>query len=60
MLVKTQCSRFNSVLDFVFVSGQAKDWGATSEILERQSDFCDWDEQDGSDHRPVRAVFQVP
>jgi hypothetical protein len=61
-LVTTQCSGwpcgFDSVLDFVFAAGEARDWQATSEIMVRDGDFPD----DGttSDHRPVRAVFDLP
>lgn len=58
-LKKTHCStRFNSVLDFVFVAGDAKGWGGTSEILVAPGD-CPDDNQT-SDHRPVKAVFQLP
>lgn len=31
-LIKTQCS-FDSVLDFVFIAGEAKNWRAASEIM---------------------------
>lgn len=62
ILVTTQCSgwpcRFNSVLDFVFVAGPARDWQATSEIIVRDGDFPD--DMMTSDHRPVMAVFDVP
>jgi hypothetical protein len=59
-LIKTQCDpQFDSVLDFVFVAGDAKSWWGASEILEQQVDYCDWDAQGGTDHRPVRATFDV-
>lgn len=58
-LIRTQCSGFDSVLDFVFVGGEAKDWGGTSEILQPQGSYCP-DSPYGSDHRPVKAVFGVP
>lgn len=58
-LVTTQCSgdpcAFNSVLDFVFTAGAARDWQATSEIIVRDGDFPD--DETTSDHRPVKAVF---
>lgn len=61
-LVTTQCSgdpcAFNSVLDFVFAAGPARDWAATSEIIVRAGDFPD--DETTSDHRPVKAVFDVP
>jgi hypothetical protein len=50
--------RFDSVLDFVFVSGLAKHWTATSEISIQPGDFPD--DSLTSDHRPVRASFQIP
>lgn len=61
-LVTTQCSgdpcAFNSVLDFIFVAGPAKTWAATSEIIVRPGDFPD--DASTSDHRPVKAILQVP
>lgn len=57
-LVKSQCSeRYNSVLDFVFVSGTAQTWPATAEIVVKAGD-CPDDERT-SDHRPMRATFTV-
>lgn len=59
-LIKTQCDpAFNSVLDFVFAAGDAKMWSGTSEILEQQEGYCDGEVQGGSDHRPVRATFDI-
>jgi len=57
--VKTQCSpAFNSVLDFVFVAGEAKRWPAASEILYPDPEYCSpVNRPTYSDHRPVRAVF---
>jgi hypothetical protein len=58
-LVATQCSRqFNSVLDFVFAAGGAKAWQGSSEILERQAEYCP-DTNATSDHRPVLATFTL-
>jgi hypothetical protein len=58
-LVTTQCSgdpcAFNSVLDFIFAAGPARDWQATSEIIVRTDDFPD--DETTSDHRPVKAIF---
>lgn len=60
-LIKTQCAAsFDSVLDFVFIAGDAKDWAGESEILERQADYCDGDATGGGDHRPLRATFDIP
>lgn len=60
-LVTTQCSgdpcAFNSVLDFVFTAGPARDWIASSEIIVRPGDFPD--NATTSDHRPVKAVFDA-
>lgn len=56
-LIKTQDSGFNSVLDFVFAGGDAREWTATSTILVRDGDFPD--NHLTSDHRPVRAHFEI-
>lgn len=56
-LIRTQCS-FNSVLDFVFVAGAARQWSAASEILATEESYCPSD-QHRSDHRPVLAVFDL-
>jgi endonuclease/exonuclease/phosphatase family metal-dependent hydrolase len=65
VLVTTQCSvvnvnqcQFNSVLDFVFVAGDAQNWDATSEIVVKPGDFPD--DNTTSDHRPVRADIILP
>lgn len=59
-LVGTQCSNFApAVLDFVFVAGEAKDWAASSAVLEPQTEYCP-DDNRTSDHRPVRADFELP
>ncbi len=58
-LVRSHCSTtYNSVLDFVFVAGAAQGWNGISEIVVVEGDCPD----DGttSDHRPVRAFFDVP
>jgi hypothetical protein len=61
VLVKTQCDpQFNSVLDFVFIARDAKNWSVKSEILEHQPQYCTLDPQGGSDHRPVAAWFDIP
>ncbi len=61
-LVTTQCSgdpcTFNSVLDFIFAAGEARDWSATSEIVVRDGEFPD--DATTSDHRPVKATFDLP
>jgi endonuclease/exonuclease/phosphatase family metal-dependent hydrolase len=60
VLVQTQCSQsFNSVLDFVFVSGEARTWKASSEIKFREPAYCNDDSQ-RPDHRPVTASFTIP
>ncbi|TWT43764.1 Endonuclease/Exonuclease/phosphatase family protein [Phycisphaerae bacterium RAS1] len=53
-LEKTQCAeQYNSVLDFVFVTGQAQTWAAVSTILPGN---CP-DDNLHSDHKPVKATF---
>jgi endonuclease/exonuclease/phosphatase family metal-dependent hydrolase len=56
-LIGTQYS-FNSVLDFVFVAGEAQRWSASSEILATDESYCPSD-QHRSDHRPVLALFEL-
>ncbi len=60
-LVATLCSdRYDSVLDFVFVAGEAKNWSASSVILysEPSDAYCP-DDKTTSDHRPILATFQL-
>lgn len=57
-LVPTHCSAYNSVLDFVFVAGAARDWAPSSQILEAQPDYCP-DTARQSDHRPLLARFDL-
>ena len=45
----------DSMLDFVFVANQAKQWKGESDVVVRPGDFPDSDRT--SDHRPVIAVF---
>lgn len=45
----------DSMLDFVFAAGGAKDWNIAAEVIVRDGDFPDTDRT--SDHRPVRAVI---
>lgn len=61
--IRTQCSdpgqtQYNSILDFVFVSGAAQNWQGKSDILEAQASWCP-DNAMRSDHRPVRANFTL-
>ena len=61
-LVRTQCSEFyDSVLDFTFVAGAAKEWGATAAILRQEDDYCRGArEPNYTDHRPITATFTIP
>jgi hypothetical protein len=63
-LVLTQCSatnsgtcQFDSVLDFVFVSGEAQDWQAESVIIVEPGDFPD--DATTPDHRPVSGTLNT-
>lgn len=59
-LLPTQChTDFRSVLDFVFVGGDAQDWSGSSQILFPQPEYCP-DDNLTSDHRPVEATFTLP
>lgn len=48
---------FESILDFIFVANSAREWKARSQVLTRPDDFSPEDQN--SDHRPVRADFEV-
>jgi len=57
--MRTQCNRrYNSILDFVFVTGQAKSWLDESWILNTGQAACEDDAQK-TDHRPVIANFNT-
>lgn len=45
-----------SMLDFTFVSGEAKEWDVTSRVIVREGDFPDNDRT--SDHRPVEVIIR--
>lgn len=56
----TQCNEcFDSLLDFVFLSGNAKKWSNQSEIIFIGSPFCDSDPKGASDHYPVQALLDL-
>jgi hypothetical protein len=55
--IRTPCL-FNSVLDFVFVAGVARQWSAASEIMAADESYCPSD-QNRSDHRSVLALFEL-
>ena len=59
--VPTQChASFMSMLDFIFVVGEAQQWGGEAEILFRDAVYCPNEVNGFSDHRPIRAVFELP
>jgi endonuclease/exonuclease/phosphatase family metal-dependent hydrolase len=45
-----------SILDFVFVANDAKNWKGESDVIVREGDFPDTDKT--SDHRPIIATFE--
>lgn len=47
-----------SILDFIFVSGAAKNWQAESRVMVRPFDFPDTEKN--SDHRPIEAWIDIP
>ena len=60
-MVRTHCHpRYDSVLDFVFVSGSARDWAATCEVLFADDEGYCPDDDKKSDHFPMRATFTLP
>lgn len=46
----------DSMLDFTFAAGPAKEWNITSEVIVRPGDFPDTDKT--SDHRPSRTIIE--
>lgn len=57
-LFRSQCSKHDSILDFVFVANGARQWKGASRILAGDSGYCR--DYQNSDHRPVLAAFEVP
>ncbi|MEQ1501563.1 MAG: endonuclease/exonuclease/phosphatase [Myxococcota bacterium] len=57
-MLKSQCSSFyDSVLDFVFVGGDAQGWPADAEILYPEEGYCHGHIDTWPDHRPMAATF---
>ena len=48
----------DSMLDFAFVAGAAKEWAATCRVITREDDFPD--DRRTSDHRPVELKITIP
>jgi len=60
-LVRTQTNtRYNSVLDFVFVAHDAKNWSGESRILKNFDCTGPTDDLQKTDHFPVIAKFDLP
>ncbi len=57
ILVRTQASSYDGVLDFVFVANKPATWKASSRILREPGDFPD--SKSTSDHRPVSATIEI-
>lgn len=56
----TGCNRrYDSILDFTFVSGAAKGWQASSQILFPEAEYCSKESSGYADHRPVLATFNL-
>lgn len=47
-----------TILDFAFVANEAKNWGGSSKIIQRDGDFPDTNET--SDHRPIQLELTIP
>jgi hypothetical protein len=57
-LITSQCNpNFNSVLDFCFVNGAARNLALTSVILQEANDCCN--PAANPDHRPLRTEFEL-
>lgn len=56
----TQCDQnYNSILDFIFLSGRSDEWIGRAEILFPERATCARDHQGYADHRPVQAVIEM-
>ncbi|PCJ56429.1 MAG: endonuclease/exonuclease/phosphatase [Candidatus Hydrogenedentota bacterium] len=55
-LITTHDSRYNSILDFIFIANSEGKINATSEILVAYDEFSPRSEK--SDHRPVLGIFR--
>ncbi len=50
----TQCNpNYTSILDFLFVAGDARLWDVETEIIEPRENYCDFDGDGGADHLPI-------
>lgn len=56
----TQCNpKYDSILDFVFLSGAAKQWQGESQILFQDQPVCEIEKEGHSDHYPVAAQIAI-
>ena len=46
----------DSILNFIILAKDAREWKATSSVIVESGDFPD--NEDTSDHRPVEATFE--
>ncbi|WP_444997830.1 endonuclease/exonuclease/phosphatase family protein [Aliikangiella sp. IMCC44359] len=57
-LVRTQCNqKYNSVLDFVFISKELTNPNNIAKILFQETSYCTTGKYQKSDHRPIYAVI---
>jgi len=56
--ISTQCSdEFDSVLDFVFLAGNARLWQAKAKLLFTTEQYCEDEKTGGADHRPIEVIL---
>ncbi len=57
----TQCSdRYDSVLDFVFLGGAARSWGAQAELIfADEAEYCALESEGGADHLPISVNLSM-
>lgn len=60
-LVKTDCSKNNSIMNFFFVNKLAARWNGQSKVLKKEGDcqLYNKNSSENSAHRPVIAVFNL-
>jgi endonuclease/exonuclease/phosphatase family metal-dependent hydrolase len=57
ILLPSQCSKYNSILDFIFISNKVVYTAANSDILYPETSYCEYNKN--SDHRPVIGMIDL-
>jgi endonuclease/exonuclease/phosphatase family metal-dependent hydrolase len=56
----TQCDgRYNSIMDFVLIADQRRDWRGISDVMLKRKDYCKRERKGYADHRPVIGIIAI-